>query len=277
MTINRNQHRSLGIGNIHPLPDYLYATTTAMNAATGFTSDDISKVARVTADNSLWALLDTTPTWIGLSANAINLDDLANVSIDSVTDNELIVYDAGSGNWINKTLSEAGIMESLSVFRSSWPAGKFRYPVSNPAPLDNDIGTYGSILRQLFDDTTEEFVEGDFIVPSDIASGGTVTFGVYGYAVTADGNEVQFRFSHSSIADGESWDAAYTTEDSGDVTTYGTQDYIDYFTWTETVSNLGWSANDHIRFKLSRIAINDGTGVSGDYGVIFFVVSIPRI
>ena len=158
----------------------------------------------------------------------------------------------------------------------TYAAGSFDYPAANPAPLDTDTGTNGTIKRHLFDDSTEEFVLGQFKVPDNIDTGGTVTFKVYGYAVTADGNELQLRFGHSAGGDSDTWDAAFTDEDSGDLVTDGTQDDLDYFTWTETVSNLGWSANDFCRFQLSRIAIDDGTPVSGDYGVTYFEINIPR-
>lgn len=40
---------------------------------------------------------------------AVDLDDLADVTIASVGDNEVLAYDLGSGEWINQTASEAGL------------------------------------------------------------------------------------------------------------------------------------------------------------------------
>lgn len=157
------------------------------------------------------------------------------------------------------------------------PAGAWSYPPSNPAPLERDVGTNGGMFRHLFDDTTEEFIilEPAFELPDNLDTAGTIYFSLYGYAVTADGNEVQFRISHSAKAEGESWDAAYATKDSGDKVTDGNQDEIDQIEWNETVSNLGWAASDLVRLMLSRIAIDDGTKVTGDYGVLNLKIRIP--
>ena len=156
------------------------------------------------------------------------------------------------------------------------PAGAFDYPASNPAPLDTDTGTNGTIKRHLFDDTTEEFVIAQIKLPSDLDTAATVYFEAYGYAVTADGNEIQLRFSYSARDVGESWDVAFTTKDSGDYVTDAQQDELDEVKWNETVSNLGWAADDFVRIKLSRIAIADGTKLTGDWGLTHFRVIIPR-
>lgn len=157
------------------------------------------------------------------------------------------------------------------------PAGSWNYPTANPAPLDRDTGTHGGMFRHLFDDTTEEFIllEPAFELPDNLDASGTVYFSLYGYAVTADGNEVRFRISHSAKAEGEDWDAAYATKDSGDKATDAQQDEIDLIEWNETTGNLGWAAQDLLRLMLSRIAIADGTKVTGDYGVLNLKIRIP--
>lgn len=157
------------------------------------------------------------------------------------------------------------------------PAGSWNFPPSNPAPLDRDTGANGGMFRHLFDDTTEEFIllEPAFEIPDNLDTAGTVYFSLYGYAVTADGNEVRFRISLSAKAEGESWDAAYSTLDSADKATDSDQDEIDIIEWSETVANLGLTAKDLLRLMLSRIAIADGTKVTGDYGVLNLKIRIP--
>lgn len=163
-----------------------------------------------------------------------------------------------------------------SAARICFPAGSFKYPTSNPAPLDMDSGTNGTVYRHLFDDTTEEFVEGDFIVPSDVDGSGTVTFRAYGYSVTAAASKnIELRLGHSARADAETWDNAYTDEDSGDEAVSSTQDQWDLIEWTETVANLAWAAKDHVRFQLSRIAPT-ANNLSGDWGLTHFEIVIPR-
>jgi len=161
-----------------------------------------------------------------------------------------------------------------------WRAGEFDYPASNPAPLDTDstaaTGVVTTIKRQLFDDSTNESILGAFKVPADINASGTVTFRMYGYATTAAADDVVFTLIHSAAGDGESWDNGGTEVGSGAKTCDASQDNIDIFTWTETVSNLGWSANDYCRFQLERDAENVLDTLSGDYGVILFEINIPR-
>ena len=175
--------------------------------------------------------------------------------------------DAGDKRWILiKKYAEINL-----------PAGSWNYPTSNPASLERDTGTNGGMFVHAFDDTTEEFVilEPAFEIPDNIDTSGTVYFSLFGYAKTADGNEVQFRIYHSSRDKGESWDNAYSTKDSGDYTTNASQDALDQIEWNETVANLGWAAQDLLRLKLSRIAIVDGTSVSGDYYVTNLKIRIP--
>jgi hypothetical protein len=266
-------HKNLDTTNgIHIPYSYSYADATARGAATGFVAADLGKFARQTDNNSVWMLTATTPTWLQVS-----------LVIGSGTATNTHILIADGTDWHNKamsgdaTITNAGVVTVTRLpFFIDYPAGSFDYPTSNPAPLDTDTGTNGTIKRQLFDDTTEEFVNGQFQVPTDVDTTGSVTFEAFGYASTADGNEIQLRFGHSAGGDSDTWDLAFTDEDSGDLVTDSTQDDLDYFTWTETLTNLGWAANDQVRFQLSRVAISDGTPVSGDWGLTHFRIRIPR-
>lgn len=177
--------------------------------------------------------------------------------------------------------SDGSFTLTISGAGAAWrfidlPAGSWDYPASNPAPLDTDTGTNGTIKRQLFDDTTAEFVIAQIKMPSDLDTAGTVYLEAYGYATTADGNEIQLRLSYAEIDKGETWDGAYSTKDSGDYTTDAQQDELDEVEWNETVTNLGWAADDLIRIMISRIAIADGTKLTGDWGLTHFRLKIPR-
>jgi hypothetical protein len=160
--------------------------------------------------------------------------------------------------------------------RITFPAGSFILPTTNFAPYEEDTGANGRIGRHRFDATTEEFVEGIFQVPSDLTAAGTVTFRANGYSVTAAANKfVELTFYHSACAADESWDTAYANKISGDKDTMDTQDDWDQWTWTETVANLGWAANDMVRFKLSRSA-PAGANLVGDWGLCLLEIDIPR-
>ncbi|MCK5606779.1 hypothetical protein KAR91_33060 [Candidatus Pacearchaeota archaeon] len=164
-----------------------------------------------------------------------------------------------------------------------YDAGSLDYPTANGAPLDTeDSGANGTIKKQTFDDTTEQFIQRQAKVPSDIDPAGTVTFKAMGFATTgpAAARFIQLKLYHSAKNSGEAWDGAYSNKVSGDLAVDPTAGppspaYYDYFEWTETVANLGWTANDILRWMLSRIA-PAGTNLTGDWTPVWFEVDIPR-
>jgi hypothetical protein len=66
-------HSDVIQGDIHVPYQWVYADATARNAATGFVSSDVGKLALQSNHNSLWMLTATTPTWQGL---ALTIGDL---------------------------------------------------------------------------------------------------------------------------------------------------------------------------------------------------------
>lgn len=183
--------------------------------------------------------------------------------------------DSVNQNWTDIEDAVNANTSRSAFFRAIYPAGSFDYPGSNPAPLDTDLGTNGSIKRHLFDASTEEFVIGQFQLPLSIDSSGTVQFEAIGYAVTAvSSKNIKLKFYYSAQADGESWDTAFSSVSSGDLACSGTQDQINLFSWNETVSNLGWAADDFVRFMVSRITPSSNN-LSGDWGLLLFRITIP--
>jgi hypothetical protein len=125
---------------------------------------------------------------------------------------------------------------------------------TNFAPTEKISGTNVKKLTAAFDDTTEEYRNGKFIVPSTIDTSGTVNFTAWVMPKTAAASKnVQLRFGHSPIADSEDYDVAYTNEDSGDKAVSATQDDMTKIEWTETASNLGWLSEEIVYFRISRI------------------------
>ena len=82
-----SNHGNLGLGNIHRLANWEYATASARTAATGFTADDIGKIAKQTDNNTFWELTAVTPAWlqigsrseisININANEENGDEIS--------------------------------------------------------------------------------------------------------------------------------------------------------------------------------------------------------
>jgi len=75
--------------DIHVINTWTYANSAARDAATGFTSDDVYKVAVQTDNNSVWMLVDESPiTWQALGGviiSEISHCDLDNLLVDCHT------------------------------------------------------------------------------------------------------------------------------------------------------------------------------------------------
>jgi hypothetical protein len=148
-------------------------------------------------------------------------------------------------------------------------------PDGTGGELDRDTGSNRNQYRNSFAISDVATLPGRW-TPSDIDTTGTVTFRVAFYATTAAASKnIQLRYSHLARSNSESWDVAYTNEDSGNMASDATQDDLTILTWTETVSNLGWTANEYVVHQLSRIAAASDE-LTGDAGIVSFSVTIPR-
>lgn len=128
----------------------------------------------------------------------------------------------------------------------------------------------------MFDDTTEEKGNFKFEAPALLDTAGTVTFRVSGLSGTAAASKnIELKIYHGARADGEDIDAlTYSSKESGDLATSATQNAREQFEFTETVTNLGWSAKDQIYAQLSRIAPSVNNLV-GDWWFETLVIEIP--
>jgi len=139
-------------------------------------------------------------------------------------------------------------------------------------------GTNQAVVTLAFDDTTEETAQAPaFVVPADINTGGTITFALVGWAKTAAaGKNVKFRVKQLVLSSGAgSVDTAYSTaSDSGDLACNATQNRPVIYTWTATVSSLGWSAGQRVRLAISRIAPSSNN-LTSDFLVESFEVRVP--
>jgi len=82
-------HCTLTGEDIHVINTWTYANSAARAAATGFTADDVYKVAVQEDDYSIWILVDNSPiTWMqlgGVVVSTINHCDLNNLLVDCHT------------------------------------------------------------------------------------------------------------------------------------------------------------------------------------------------
>lgn len=150
-------------------------------------------------------------------------------------------------------------------------------PLETNGPVIEVIGTNVKRTVWSMDDTTQEYLNGSFRVPTDIDSSGTVTIKAATMAKTAVASKnVALDFDHQPVTDSEDLDpvSPYTTEASGDKAMDATQDNLTDISWTETVSNLGWVAGDIVAFRISRQAAS-ANNLSGDLHLISFGLAIP--
>jgi len=157
------------------------------------------------------------------------------------------------------------------------------FPATSLAPLNANAPTYEvvtttSIVQTVsaYDDTTQEYLNGKFKVPTNVDTSGTATFKVFGHSKTAAASKnVAFDFDHAAVANDEDLDSAsYTTEASGDKATINNQNDEEIHSWTETLSNLGWVAGEIVYFRISRKAAG-ANNLTGDWYLHQFDIAIP--
>ena len=218
-------------------------------------------------------------TRIDISNSGVRFGD-ANARVTTILDEDTMSTDSATALATQQSIkayvdSNGGSKPQKEI---TWLPGSFESNNANPASLEFLNGTNVDTMVRAFDDTTAEYVEGKFVVPGDINTSGTVTLRTYSMAKTAAASKnVEFTFEHLALNDAEDFDPStpYTSEVSGDLVVDSTQDNIQEDTWTETVTNLGWAANDIVLFRLSRTepSAND---LTGDHFLFSFTVEIPR-
>jgi hypothetical protein len=201
------------------------------------------------------------------------------ITLNAAAGKAVLVNSPGSGDDSKAIATTEWIQSEFANLKWGYnyrEAGSFIYPAADPAPYQERTATNVKFGEQVFDKTTPESIEWAFDLPA-IASG-TVTITIKASAVTADGNEVQLRFSHAAVDKDEDIDTlSYTAEDSGDYVTNATQNALDEIEIIETIANLGWASHDRVYCQLWRIAIDDGITVQSDYGVQSVRIRYPEL
>lgn len=198
--------------------------------------------------------------------------DTADARLAVGTNDFVLTADSAEATGLKWAAASAGNTKKEYWF----PAESLQALETNFAPLEKLTGTTVKTFVRAFDDTTEEYANGKLQVPGELDAAGTVTFRAYVMAKTAAASKnIALTFGHVAVNDSEDFDVAYTDEDSGDVAIDATQDDVTEVTWTETVSNLGWSANDLVFLRLSRPAAS-ANNLTGDMYLMSLCVEIPR-
>ncbi len=142
-------------------------------------------------------------------------------------------------------------------------------------PLSRSTGTNVDVLTATYDDSTDECLGAAFTVPANVTTG-TVTFAIVWFSSSATSGNIIWDIRHSGgQAEGVTWDTALTTVAAAADATQGTVNQVTRTTWTETITNLTWAANDIVNFELCRDANNASDTLVGDARLVTFTFSVP--
>lgn len=102
-------HENAPLGQIHAVHNWEYANAAARTGASGFTADDVGKVALQQDNNSYWVLTAVTPTWVPIgrvplsgsgNPNGVTSGSAGDHYYDSTNGILYYCHTDGTSNWI---------------------------------------------------------------------------------------------------------------------------------------------------------------------------------
>lgn len=236
------------------------------------------------------------PIDVGSNTNkctSLNADTVDGYDFDTGYSAGVILAGTGPGGALSKlNLGTSGqVLTATSGTGLVWltPSGGGSGATSArllfPSTALDSIGTNGASLLNLgdattarmcrgFDDTTECYAYGQFQVPSNINTSGTVSFSVMGGLRSSTTGNLLWTFGERESATGEAWTGAYTEYDSASTAISGATTTQTLISWSTTASTLGWQSGDLVRFRVSRDPGVSGDA-SGDALLDLFYIDIP--
>jgi len=148
-----------------------------------------------------------------------------------------------------------------AITLGAWNADGRYFPTTNPAIPETDTdGTYGNLKGFRFDDANSDTLYRAVRLPPSLTGYTKLYIEYVGYAMTAAASKVvEFIFSYSSRAAGETWKSAYTDVQLGVMNCDANQDELDFHSFA--ITDLSpFAGNDLMRIKITR----DPTPTSGD-------------
>jgi hypothetical protein len=210
-----------------------------------------------------------------------NITAVASITLDAGTNiTEFSTDGTLAGDSDNALPTEKAVKAYVDAAippKEYWFAAESLQPLeSSFAPLEKLDGTNVKTFVRAFHTTTEEFANCKIQVPGDVDASGTVTFRWYAMAKAAVAlKNVKLTVGHRPINDSEDFDQAYTDKSWDDEAIDGTQDDVTEFALTETVSNLGWAANDLVFLRFSREEATTNN-LADDMYLFSVCVELPR-
>lgn len=268
---------------------------TLTDIADGTIAEDLVNTANPWADNEVADTI-TASNYLPLAGGTLTgelktaAQGIEGTATDTLTDCSTfsatgggIFYDDSEGKWKkcqDNVLSDMDTGGSKPPKEYWWPASAtlpLEHGADSIPPISKNAGTNVDTLDVSMDDSTDECRTVSFKVPSDVTSGGTVTFRAIWYSKTATTGNVILDFRHSGgQAEGASWDTALTTIAAAADATQGTVKQETHTTWTSDTTTMGWAANDHVSAEFCRDANNASDTMTGDLELIGVGVEIPR-
>jgi hypothetical protein len=194
-------------------------------------------------------------------------------SIASVGTSGHVLTSNGAGALPTFQASAGGTPPPREFF---YDAASLHATETNFATLPLLAGATTRTFVRSFDQTTEWYVNGKLVVPSDFDASGTITFDATVMAATAAASKnIGLTFGHRPVNDSESFNGAYVDVDTGAVAIDATQDDVTKVSWSVANSTAGWAAGDTVFFRLSRdVSVADNLA-SAMY-LFDFVIGCPR-
>lgn len=91
------------------------------------------------------------------------LDGLTDVTITSITDNEILQYDSGTSSWINQTFAEAGLVSGVGTTKISYQTTAPTSPSVGDIWIDSDATVADTLLDDLGDVTITSIASGEIL------------------------------------------------------------------------------------------------------------------
>ena len=203
-------------------------------------------------------------------------------AVDAPVDEECLTYESTTGDFEWQTCGSGS--DTNAVKEYWWPmSATLPLEVSDSIPpINKSAGTNIDQLDVLFDSATDECRTVNFKVPSDVQSGSTITFRAHWRApctncVTPAANNVILDVRHNGgVAEGAAPDSALTTVAAAADAAQTVSADLTVTTWTETLANLGWAANEQVDCEFCRDANNASDTVSTDINMVGVGIDIPR-
>jgi hypothetical protein len=194
-------------------------------------------------------------------------------SIASVGTSGQVLTSNGAGALPTFQASAGGTPPPREFF---YDAASLHATETNFAPLPQLNGATTRTFVRSFDQTTEWYVNGKLVVPSDFDASGTITFNATVMAATAAASKnIGLTFGHRPVNNSESFNGSYVDVDTGDVAIDATQDDVTKVSWSVANSTAGWAAGDTVFFRLSRDVSVTNNLASAMY-LFDFVIGCPR-